>query len=88
MLQPKLRQAQAYRVNSVTDTSSHPILILRSRPLGQGEPALSSRVASAGSWRVVMMIARLLLAVPLEATFSDDPKMRIYVLYLRSMTSI
>jgi len=33
-----------------------------------------------------MIAARLRLAVPLEAVFADDPKMRIYVLCLRSMT--
>lgn len=34
------------------------------------------------------MIVRLRLAVQLEATFADDPKMRIYVLCLHWMTSI
>lgn len=34
------------------------------------------------------MFARLRLAVPLEVEFADDPKMWIYVLCLRWMTSI
>ena len=34
------------------------------------------------------MFVRLQLAVQLEAAFADDPKMRIYVLCLRWMTSI
>lgn len=88
ILWSRVRQAQTCRINSATDTSSHLTLVPHSQLPGQEEQALSSRAASAGSWRGAMMIVRLRLAVPLEAAFADDPKMRIYVLCLRWMTSI